>query len=124
MSLQTGPASATDAGENALWPAFAKANTSGTRTSLLPRLGVNIQTAVADHRRPRCPMASFHPNLGRERALFSQLGLGTTALSGNALTSGLLLFRHIGDGRDHRFEQRLQLRLLTEALNQFDPRSH
>lgn len=69
-------------------------------------------------------MASFHPNLGRERALFSQLVLGTSALSGNALTSGLLLFRHIGDGRDHGFEQRLQLRLLTEALNQFDPGSH
>jgi hypothetical protein len=35
-----------------------------------------------------------------------------------------LLFRHVGDGRDHGFEQRLQLRLLTEALNQFDSKSH
>jgi hypothetical protein len=67
-------------------------------------------------------MASFRPSLGSERALFSQLGLGTTALSGDALTSGLLLFRHVGDGRDHGFEQRLQLCLLTEALHQFDPR--
>jgi hypothetical protein len=58
-------------------------------------------------------MASFRPSLGSERALFSQLGLGTTALSGDALTSGLLLFRHVGDGRDHGFEERLQLRLLT-----------
>ena len=69
-------------------------------------------------------MASFHPNLGRELALFSRLGLGTSALSGDTLTSGLLLFGHVCDRRDHGFEQRLQLLFLTEALHQFDPGSH
>ena len=77
------------------------------------------------HRSTTASMLSILcPNLGIEHALFLQLGLATTALSGDALPSGLLLFRHICDGRDHGFEQRLQLRFLTEALNQFDPGSH
>jgi hypothetical protein len=57
-------------------------------------------------------------------ALFSWLDPRPKALSGDTLANGLLLFRHVGDGRDHGFEQRLQLRFLTEALNQFDPGSH
>ena len=55
-----------------------------------------------------------------ERGLFSWLDRVTNALAGNTLTSGLLLFRHIGDGRYLGFEQRLQLRFLTEAMHQFD----
>jgi len=69
-------------------------------------------------------VTSFRPSLVNERAVFSCLDPRPKALSGDALTSGLLLFRHVGDGCDQRFEQRLQLRLLTEALHQFDPRSH
>lgn len=69
-------------------------------------------------------MASFRTSLGKERAVFSWLDPRPKALSGDALPNGLLLFRHVGDGCDHGFEQRLSLRLLTEALHQFDPRRH
>ena len=69
-------------------------------------------------------MAALDVQTLTTNALFSWLDPRQKALSGDALTSGLLLFRHVGDGCDQRFEQRLQLRLLTEALHQFDPRSH
>nr|WP_296290678.1 hypothetical protein [Limnohabitans sp.] len=58
---------------------------------------------------------------GNELALFSWLGSRPDALSGDALADWFLLFCHVSDGRDDGFEERLQLRLLTEALHQFDP---
>ena len=67
-------------------------------------------------------MARFLPSLGNERALFSWLGSRPDAFSGDALADWLLLFRHVSDGSDDGFEERLQLRLLTEALHQFNPR--
>ena len=67
-------------------------------------------------------MASFQPMLGSEPSLLSWLTPRPKALWGDALTDRLLLIRHVSDGRDNGFEERLQLRLLTEALHLFDPR--
>jgi hypothetical protein len=57
-------------------------------------------------------MAALDVQTLTTNALFSWLDPRPKALSGDALTSGLLLFRHVGDGCDQRFKQRLQLSLL------------
>jgi prepilin-type N-terminal cleavage/methylation domain-containing protein len=88
----------------------------------LRQVGIAVQQYVNDNDFRFPPIETVPPSLGNERALFSWLDSRPDAFSGDALADWFLLFHHVSDGRDDGFEERLQLRFLTKALNQFDPR--